>query len=65
VVLAQLGPIQYSRQQAHASRYEDVQELLAAKIDVVSTLNIQHIESIAPVVHSITGITSCAMTVEL
>src|SRR5438874_11205656 len=25
--------------------YEDVQELLAAKIDLVSTLNIQHIES--------------------
>ena len=37
-------------------RYEDVQELLAANIDVVSTLNIQHIESIAPVVRSITGI---------
>src|SRR5881396_2230512 len=37
-------------------RYEDVQELLAAKIDVISTLNIQHIESIAPVVRSITGI---------
>jgi two-component system, OmpR family, sensor histidine kinase KdpD len=41
----------------HRKRYEDVQELLAAKIDVVSTLNIQHIESIAPVVRSITGIT--------
>lgn len=40
----------------HRKRYEDVQELLAAKIDVVSTLNIQHIESIAPTVHSITGI---------
>src|SRR5580658_1803822 len=40
----------------HRKRYEDVQELLAAKIDVVSTLNIQHIESIAPVVRSITGI---------
>src|SRR5437667_7968187 len=38
-------------------RYEDVLELLAEKIDVVSTLNIQHIESIAPVVRSITGIT--------
>jgi two-component system sensor histidine kinase KdpD len=38
-------------------RYEDIQDLLAAKIDVVSTLNIQHIESIAPVVRSITGIT--------
>ncbi len=41
----------------HRKRYEDVQELLAAKIDVLSTLNIQHIESIAPIVRSITGIT--------
>jgi two-component system sensor histidine kinase KdpD len=40
----------------HRKRYEDVQELLEAKIDVISTLNIQHIESIAPVVRSITGI---------
>ena len=38
-------------------RYEDVQALLAANIDVLSTLNIQHIESIAPQVHAITGIT--------
>jgi two-component system sensor histidine kinase KdpD len=41
----------------HRKRYEDIQDLLTAKIDVVSTLNIQHIESIAPVVRSITGIT--------
>ena len=41
----------------HRKRYEDVQELLAANIDVISTLNIQHIESLAPVVRSITGIT--------
>src|ERR1700730_18180839 len=41
----------------HRKRYEDIQDLLAAKIDVVSTLNIHHIESIAPVVRSITGIT--------
>jgi len=40
----------------HRKRYEDVQELLAANIDVLSTLNIQHIESIAPVARSITGI---------
>lgn len=40
----------------HRKRYEDVQDLLAAKIDVVSTLNIQHIESIAPTVRAITGI---------
>src|SRR5882724_7700132 len=40
----------------HRKRYEDVQDILAAKIDVVSTLNIQHIESIAPIVRAITGI---------
>jgi two-component system sensor histidine kinase KdpD len=38
-------------------RYEDVQALLAAKIDVICTLNIQHIESISPVVRNITGVT--------
>ena len=37
-------------------RYEDVQTILAANIDVISTLNIQHIESISPVVRNITGI---------
>jgi two-component system sensor histidine kinase KdpD len=37
-------------------RYEDVQAILAANTDVISTLNIQHIESISPVVHNITGI---------
>jgi two-component system sensor histidine kinase KdpD len=41
----------------HRKRYEDVQELIAAKIDVISTLNIQHIESLAPTVRAITGVT--------
>jgi len=41
----------------HRKRYEDIQELLAAGIDVLSTLNIQHIETIAPTVRAITGIT--------
>jgi len=41
----------------HRKRYEDIQALLAAGIDVISTLNIQHIESLAPTVHAITGIT--------
>jgi len=41
----------------HRKRYEDVQEILGAKIDVISTMNIQHLESIAPTVHAITGIT--------
>lgn len=40
----------------HRKRYEDVLEILAAKIDVLSTVNIQHIESIAPTVNVFTGI---------
>ena len=40
----------------HRKRYEDVLELLNAKIDVLSTVNIQHIESIAPTVNAITGV---------
>jgi two-component system, OmpR family, sensor histidine kinase KdpD len=37
-------------------RYEDVLEILEANIDVISTVNIQHIESIAPTVRAITGV---------
>lgn len=40
----------------HEKRWEDVEELLHAGIDVVSTLNIQHLESLNDVVSSITGI---------
>src|ERR1700748_2678628 len=40
----------------HKKRYEDVLELLEAKIDVLSTMNIQHIESVAPTVRAITGV---------
>jgi two-component system, OmpR family, sensor histidine kinase KdpD len=40
----------------HRKRYEDVQEIIAAKIDVLSTMNIQHMESIAPTVRAITGV---------
>jgi two-component system sensor histidine kinase KdpD len=37
-------------------RWQDVTELLAAGIDVVSTVNIQHLESLGDVVESITGV---------
>lgn len=40
----------------HRKRYEDVLELLEANIDVLSTMNIQHLESVTPTVQSITGI---------
>jgi two-component system sensor histidine kinase KdpD len=41
----------------HRKRYEDVIELLDANIDVLSTMNVQHIESLMPLVQSITGVT--------
>ena len=41
----------------HPKRYQDIEELLAAGIDVYSTVNIQHLESLNDVVAQITGIT--------
>ncbi|MFE7512351.1 DUF4118 domain-containing protein, partial [Streptomyces sp. NPDC057540] len=40
----------------NAKRWQDVEELLAAGIDVVSTVNIQHLESLGDVVEAITGV---------
>ncbi|NAZ81763.1 DUF4118 domain-containing protein [Kineococcus sp. R8] len=40
----------------HAKRWQDVAELLDAGIDVVSTVNIQHLESLNDVVAGITGV---------
>ncbi|EKQ52589.1 MAG: osmosensitive K+ channel histidine kinase [Methanobacterium sp. Maddingley MBC34] len=40
----------------HLKRYQDVDELLSAGINVYSTLNIQHIESINDIVRQITGV---------
>jgi two-component system sensor histidine kinase KdpD len=40
----------------HAKRWQDVEELLAAGIDVYSTLNVQHIESLNDVVASFTRV---------
>lgn len=39
----------------HVKRYQDVQELLSAGIDVYTTVNLQHIESLNDTVVSITG----------
>jgi len=41
----------------HPKRYHDVQEVLAAGIDVYSTLNVQHLESRSDIVQQITGVT--------
>jgi two-component system, OmpR family, sensor histidine kinase KdpD len=40
----------------HAKRYEDVLDLLAAGIHVISTLNLQHLESLYDTVEQIAGI---------
>jgi two-component system, OmpR family, sensor histidine kinase KdpD len=40
----------------HAKRWNDIEELLAAGIDVLSTVNIQHLESLNDVVAQITGV---------
>ncbi|MCX4803276.1 DUF4118 domain-containing protein [Streptomyces sp. NBC_01214] len=40
----------------HAKRWQDVEDLLDAGIDVVTTLNVQHLESLGDVVRQITGV---------
>lgn len=40
----------------HLKRFQDVQELLVAGIDVYTTLNVQHIESRSDLVFQITGV---------
>jgi len=40
----------------HAKRYEDVDDVLAAGIDVLSTLNVQHLESLNDQVAELTGV---------
>ncbi len=41
---------------AHAKRWQDVLDLLAAGIDVYATLNVQHLESLNDVVARISGV---------
>lgn len=40
----------------HAKRYQDVEDLLRAGINVISTLNIQHLESLYDIVERATGV---------
>jgi two-component system sensor histidine kinase KdpD len=40
----------------HVKRYQDVEDLLAAGITVISTLNIQHLEGLNDIVEAITGV---------
>jgi two-component system sensor histidine kinase KdpD len=40
----------------HAKRYRDVEELLAAGVEVYTTLNVQHLETLNDVVAQVTGV---------
>lgn len=41
----------------HVKRYQDIQELLRHGIDVYTTVNVQHVESLNDVVEALTGVT--------
>jgi two-component system sensor histidine kinase KdpD len=41
----------------HPKRHEDVQDILAAGIHVVTTMNVQHLESVNDLVKQVTGVT--------
>jgi two-component system sensor histidine kinase KdpD len=54
--LAHSNPIEGEPRPRHAKRWQDVEELLAAGIDVYTTVNVQHVESLNDVVAGITGV---------
>ena len=54
--LAHTNPAEGEPAPRHAKRWQDVEELLAAGIDVYTTVNVQHIESLNDIVASITGV---------
>lgn len=54
--LAHTNVVDDSDSGAHHKRWQDVQVLLEAGIDVITTVNVQHLESLNDVVESITGI---------
>src|SRR5574341_948892 len=54
--LAHSNPTEGEPRPRHAKRWQDVEELLAAGIDVFTTVNVQHVESLNDVVAGITGV---------
>ncbi|HMA90350.1 MAG TPA: sensor histidine kinase KdpD [Burkholderiales bacterium] len=54
--LAHTNPAEGDPRPRHGKRWQDVEELLAAGIDVFTTVNVQHIESLNDVVAGITGV---------
>ena len=63
-ILARRPPVVLVDELAHSNvpgsrnekRWQDIEELLAAGIEVISTVNIQHLESVNDVVNRITGV---------
>ena len=45
-----------ARGSRHPKRWQDVEELLNAGIDVITTVNVQHLESLNDIVNGVTGI---------
>ena len=54
--LAHSNVLEGEPKQRHAKRWQDIEELLTAGIDVWTTLNVQHLESLNDVVAGITGV---------
>ena len=54
--LAHTNAIDDDQPLVHAKRWQDVEALLAAGIDVYTTVNVQHLESLNDVVAKITGV---------
>jgi len=54
--LAHTNPVEGTPAPRHAKRWQDVEELLDAGIDVFTTVNVQHIESLNDIVAGITGV---------
>src|SRR5262245_23203975 len=54
--LAHSNPVEAEPKPRHAKRWQDIEELLAAGIDVYTTVNVQHVESLNDVVAGITGV---------
>jgi two-component system sensor histidine kinase KdpD len=54
--LAHSNLVEGEPKQRHSKRWQDVEELLAAGIDVWTTLNVQHLESLNDVIAGITGV---------
>ncbi|HET9650195.1 MAG TPA: DUF4118 domain-containing protein [Microlunatus sp.] len=54
--LAHTNAVDPTDPRSHPKRWQDVEDLLAAGIDVITTVNIQHLESLNDVVAQVTGV---------